>query len=108
MRRKPSVRRMITGLLAACLIPLGLLPATAHAAEEAAPGPNLALGRPATASGVNGSYGAGNVTDGNQGSYWEGPDNSFPQWVRIDLGTKTSVNQVTLKLPTPGKPATRR
>lgn len=100
MRRKPSVRRMITGLLAACLIPLGLLPATAHAAEEAAPGPNLALGRPATASGVNGSYGAGNVTDGNQGSYWEGPDNSFPQWVRIDLGTKTSVNQVTLKLPT--------
>lgn len=100
MRRKPSVRRMITGLLAACLIPLGLLPATAHAAGEAVPGPNLALGRPATASGVNGSYGAGNVTDGIQGSYWEGPDNSFPQWVRIDLGAKTSVNQVTLKLPT--------
>ncbi|MDT0418249.1 CARDB domain-containing protein [Streptomyces sp. DSM 41982] len=100
MRRKPSVRRAITGLLAACLIPLGLLPATAHAAAQAAPGPNLALGRPATASGANGQYGAGNVTDGNQSSYWEGPSASFPQWVRVDLGATTSVDEVTLKLPT--------
>ncbi|NED81395.1 discoidin domain-containing protein, partial [Streptomyces sp. SID11233] len=65
-----------------------------------APGPNLALGRPATASGANGQYGAGNVTDGNQSSYWEGPGASFPQWVRVDLGATTSVDEVTLKLPT--------
>lgn len=102
MRRKSSVRRLVTGLLAACLIPLGLLPATAHAAapQAVAAGPNLALGRPATASGANGEYGAGNVTDGNQASYWEGPAGSFPQWVRVDLGAKTSVDEVTLKLPT--------
>ncbi|MFJ7631529.1 CARDB domain-containing protein [Streptomyces sp. NPDC097595] len=100
MRRKSSVRRLVTGLLAACLIPLGLLPATAHAAGSQAAGPNLALGRPATAGGANGEYGAGNVTDGNQASYWEGPAGSFPQWVRVDLGAKTSVDEVTLKLPT--------
>ncbi|MFE9249019.1 CARDB domain-containing protein [Streptomyces sp. NPDC007088] len=100
MRRKPTVRRWITGLLAACLIALGLLPATTAQAAAAAPGPNLALGRPATASGVNGPYAAGNVTDGSQQSYWEGPNNAFPQWVQVDLGTRTSVNRVTLKLPT--------
>ena len=67
---------------------------------SAAGGSNLAAGRPATASGANGSYVAGNVTDGNQATYWESPSNAFPQWVQVDLGASVTVEQVVLKLPT--------
>ncbi|MBT2442930.1 discoidin domain-containing protein [Streptomyces sp. ISL-36] len=98
MRRKPPRLRMLTGLVTACLIAVGLLPATAHAAAE--PGPNLALGRPATASASHGSHPAGNITDGSQQSYWEGPLGAFPQWVQVDLGARTAVDRVALKLPT--------
>ena len=98
MRRKPTGRRLLTGLVMACLLAVGLLPVTAHAAAE--PGPNLALGRPATASASHGSYPAGNATDGSQQSYWEGPVDAFPQWLQVDLGARTGVNRVTLKLPT--------
>ncbi|MGW6709840.1 CARDB domain-containing protein [Streptomyces sp. NPDC054956] len=74
----------------------GLLPVTFAAA---AGGPNLALGKAVTASGSLGGYGASGVTDGNQGSYWEGPSGSFPQWVQVDLGGSVAVDQVVLKLP---------
>ncbi|GIH94209.1 discoidin domain-containing protein [Planobispora siamensis] len=66
---------------------------------SAAGGPNLAAGRPAAASASNGPYTPGNVNDGNQSTYWEGPNNAFPQWVRVDLGASTSVDQVVVKLP---------
>ncbi|WP_426567917.1 CARDB domain-containing protein [Streptomyces canus] len=83
-------RQLFAGLVTA-----GLLPVAAHAAE----GPNLALGRPATAGGAHPGYPAGNVTDGSQASYWEGPAGSFPQWVQIDLGSTVAVDEVVLKLP---------
>lgn len=66
---------------------------------EAAGPQNLAAGKPATALGYADVYVAANVTDGNQGTYWESTNNAFPQWVQVDLGKESSINQVVLKLP---------
>ncbi|MFG3658687.1 CARDB domain-containing protein [Streptomyces sp. NPDC047706] len=96
MRGTHPSRRLGVGLLTAGLLVVGLLPAPAHAAAET----NLALGRAATAGGAHGGYPAANVTDGSQQSYWEGPTGSFPQWVQVDLGARTSLDRVVLKLPT--------
>lgn len=60
---------------------------------------NLALGKTATVSSANGTYGAGNSVDGNQGTYWEGQMNAFPQTLIVDLGSNYNVNRVVLKLP---------
>ena len=59
----------------------------------------LSAGKPATASSSNQTYVAGNVTDGNQASYWESANNAFPQWVQVDLGAAATVTDVTLKIP---------
>jgi len=67
---------------------------------SAAGGPNLALGKTATVSSVTDVYTANRVNDGNQASYWESANNTFPQWAQIDLGGSTSIDQVVLKLPT--------
>jgi len=96
-------RRLLTGILATALVTAGISATPAQAAG----GPNLAQGKAATASGVNGPYGAGNVTDGNASSYWESPNNSFPQWVQVDLGSSVAIDQVKLKLPPPADWATR-
>ncbi|MFE6856194.1 discoidin domain-containing protein, partial [Streptomyces sp. NPDC057674] len=96
MRGKTLSWRLTIGVLIAGLIAVGLLPVTAYAAAAT----NLALGRTATASGAHGAYPAGNVTDGGQQSYWEGPAGAFPQWVQVDLGAGTRVDSVVLKLPT--------
>ncbi|MFC8454039.1 CARDB domain-containing protein [Kitasatospora sp. NPDC057223] len=95
MRWTQQGLRLITGTVVAGLVAVGLTPVAAHAAA----GPNLALGKPATAGGSNGGYTAGNVTDGSQASYWESPAGAFPQWVQVDLGSSLSVNEVALKLP---------
>ncbi|WP_077800068.1 CARDB domain-containing protein [Streptomyces sp. JHA26] len=97
MRGRQTGRRVSVGLATAGLLTAGMIPVAAHAA--AAEGPNLALGRPVTAGGAHGGYPASNVTDGSQASYWEGPAGSFPQWVQIDLGTRTEIDDVVLKLP---------
>ncbi|WP_392873317.1 CARDB domain-containing protein [Streptomyces sp. LN499] len=96
MRWKQSGLRLVTGVIMAGLMAVGLLPGTAQAAEA---GPNLALGRTVTTSGAHGAYPATNVTDGSQQSYWEGPLNAFPQWIQVDLGAQADINQVVLKLP---------
>lgn len=90
--------RLVRGLLTAVLIALGLLPVPASAAPAA--DPDLALGRPATASGALGGYPAAHLTDGSQASYWEGPAGAFPQWAQVDLGAPVRVDRVVLKLPT--------
>src|SRR5215213_9142828 len=90
-----SRRRVAGGLLALVLTAAaGLLAAPARAA-----GPNLAPGKSVAASGSLGGFGAGLVNDQNANSYWESPNNAFPQWVQIDLGVATAIDQVTLKLP---------
>ena len=63
-----------------------------------AAGPNLALGKTASANGVNQNYVASNVDDGDQNTYWEGAS-SFPGYVQTDLGSTQAVNAVTLQLP---------
>ncbi|MFF0745578.1 CARDB domain-containing protein [Streptomyces sp. NPDC004111] len=75
------------------------VPDAARTAPRAAAGPNLALGRPATASGAHGAYPAGNITDGSQATYWESGSAAFPQWTRIDLGATVDLSEVVLKLP---------
>ncbi|MFJ8751922.1 CARDB domain-containing protein [Streptomyces sp. NPDC102441] len=103
MTGRQHARRLFAGLVTGGLLTVGLLPQAAHAAEA---GPNLALGRPATTSGGNGSYAAVNVTDGVQASYWEGPAGSFPQWVQVDLGSTADVDDMVLKLPASWEPRT--
>ncbi|WP_436763846.1 CARDB domain-containing protein [Streptosporangium sp. V21-05] len=81
-----------TGLL---LIVGSVVPASAAA------GPNLSPGKATLASSSTGGQAVSAINDGNQSTYWESANNSFPQWARIDLGTATSVNQIVLKLPPP-------
>ena len=69
------------------------------AAPANAAGPNLAAGKPFSASGHSDVYAAGNAGDGNANTYWESPNNAFPQWLQVDLGAPVSVNQTVLKLP---------
>ncbi|MFI6320057.1 discoidin domain-containing protein [Nonomuraea sp. NPDC050556] len=85
--------RLTACLAVACLLVLGLV------APASAAGPNLAAGKPATASSYTDVYPAPNVTDGNQASYWESANNAFPQWVQVDLGSAVSIDQLILKLP---------
>ncbi|WP_326570964.1 discoidin domain-containing protein [Actinacidiphila glaucinigra] len=95
MPRKRFIRRLLAGVIAAGLVLLGqsALPAAA------AGGPNLAAGAPATASSSHAEYGVANITDGNQNTYWQSAGSSFPQWVQVDLGGSTSIDQVVVKLP---------
>ncbi|GAA2305173.1 discoidin domain-containing protein [Streptomyces kunmingensis] len=87
--------RWLAGVVTAGLLTAGMVPAAAQSAAAQ----NVALGRPATAGGTHDGYPAGNVTDGNQATYWEGPAGSFPQWVQIDLGRTVDIDEVVLKLP---------
>ncbi|GAA0446578.1 hypothetical protein Aca07nite_57000 [Actinoplanes capillaceus] len=104
MTRKQLSRKLLARLLAAGLTAaVALAPTPARAAA----GPDLAAGKPVTASGANGPYVAANVNDGNPQTYWEGPANAFPQWVQIDLGSAVAVDQVVLKLPPAAAWATR-
>lgn len=96
MKRKQFGRWLVTGLVMAGMIAFGLLPISASAAERT----DLSSGRAASASGSEGSHPAANVTDGNQQTYWEGPNNAFPAWLQVDLGKSATVDQVVLKLPT--------
>ncbi|GAA1687996.1 CARDB domain-containing protein [Kribbella yunnanensis] len=94
--------RLLTALLAATLATSALVPQAPSASAAVLAGPNLAAGKAAAASSVTQSYVASNVTDGNQGTYWESANNAFPQWVQVDLGSSIATNQVVLKLPTSG------
>jgi hypothetical protein len=60
---------------------------------------NLAAGKPTSESSHTGVYPSSNVTDGNQASYWESANNSFPQWVQVDLASSQSASRVVLQLP---------
>ncbi|MEN8651291.1 discoidin domain-containing protein [Streptomyces sp. 21So2-11] len=66
---------------------------------SAAGGPNLAAGKTAASSSAATDYGAPNLTDGSQGTYWQSAGSSLPQWAQADLGATTRVDEVVLKLP---------
>ncbi|MFE6293471.1 discoidin domain-containing protein, partial [Streptomyces sp. NPDC057866] len=87
--------RSLSAVIATSLLALGGPLVTARAAG----GPNLALGDATAASTSLPEYGAANVTDGNQGTYWQSSGSNLPQWVQVDLGTSTRIDEVVLKLP---------
>ncbi|MFD6289740.1 discoidin domain-containing protein [Streptomyces sp. NPDC060205] len=96
MRPQRRGWRGIAAVLSTALLLLGW-PALTSAAEAA--GPDLAAGRPATASSAHAEYAANNITDGNQETYWQSAGSTFPQWVQTDLGTTARVDEVVLRLP---------
>ncbi|MEU5780720.1 CARDB domain-containing protein [Micromonospora lupini] len=113
--RRTNLFRMVATTVAATMIAAAgataaATPAAARPTETtaasgsafAAAATNLAQGRPTQESGHADVYDSSKVVDGNAGSYWESLNNSFPQWVQVDLGSSQSVNQVVLKLPTSG------
>ncbi|WP_426251985.1 discoidin domain-containing protein [Paenibacillus pabuli] len=71
-------------------------PSPVSAAER----PDLAQGKQVTASGYNQTYSPTNVIDNNQATYWESTNSEFPQWIQVDLGTNTNIDQIVLKIPT--------
>ncbi|WP_315094386.1 CARDB domain-containing protein [uncultured Cellulomonas sp.] len=88
-------RAIVAGAAIALVAPLGV---TLVAQGASAAPVLLSAGKPATASSTNQSYVAGNVTDGNQATYWES-SSAFPQWVQVDLGAAATVTDVTLRIP---------
>ena len=99
----PRLKRLLAAAAAAAVVTTALVaPSPAFAA-----GPNLAAGKTFSASSYTDVYPAGNAGDGNANTYWESNNNAFPQWVQVDLGTATQVNQVVLKLPPASAWATR-
>ena len=70
----------------------------AGSVPRAAASVNLAAGRSVTASSHVENYVAALVTDGDQATYWESAA-SFPQRVRVDLGSVTTVGRLRLMLP---------
>ncbi|RDD83851.1 discoidin domain-containing protein [Streptomyces parvulus] len=95
MRIRNWRSRALCTVVATSLLALGgpLLSATA------AGGPNIAVGDAAAASSAHSEYGAANITDGNQGTYWQSGGGSLPQWVQADLGTTERIDEVVLRLP---------
>ncbi|MFC5172061.1 discoidin domain-containing protein [Streptomyces mutomycini] len=87
--------RCLSAVVTTSLLMIGWPSFTASAAE----GPNIAAGRSAAASSAGDEYAARNVTDGDQGTYWEGTGGALPQWVQTDLGSTARVDEVRLKLP---------
>ncbi|MFE0817839.1 discoidin domain-containing protein [Streptomyces sp. NPDC058847] len=95
MRIRNWRSRALCTAVATSLLALGgpLLSATA------AGGPNIAVGDPTAASSSHDEYGADNITDGDQGSYWQSGGGSLPQWVQTDLGATERIDEVVLRLP---------
>ena len=117
--RRPTLITAVAATVAATVIAaIGPFAAVANAAGGPDPSPgeaaststtsvalaagNLALGRPTQESGHADVYGSSRAVDGDQGSYWESTNNSFPEWIQVDLGSAVSVNRVVLKLPASG------
>ncbi|MBU5444532.1 discoidin domain-containing protein [Paenibacillus sp. MSJ-34] len=93
LKQTPLFIRLI--VLVVLLSQITLYPSPSSAADRA----NLALGKTATAAGYADVYVAGNVTDGNQSTYWESVNNAFPQWLQVDLGASATIDRIVLKLP---------
>ncbi|MFB9367477.1 galactose-binding domain-containing protein [Kitasatospora sp. NPDC001664] len=97
VRTRAPIPRLVATAATLSLLALAgpLLPGTAVAAG----GPNLAAGKAVSASSTTGGQSATNINDGNQGTYWESANGALPQWVQVDLGSSTSIDEVVLKLP---------
>ena len=61
---------------------------------------SLAMGKPATASGMwhdNVGYGPAEAVDGNLLTRWSGPEGARAGWLEVDLGKDTTVSRVIIK-----------
>ncbi|WP_051450797.1 discoidin domain-containing protein [Actinospica robiniae] len=96
MKWKRAPRLLAAAL--SCLL-ISAVPIITSSAPASAASSNLALGKTMSSSGYNQTYAPSNANDGNQASYWESTNNAFPQWLEVDLGASTQVNQVVLQLP---------
>lgn len=79
---------------------VGVETLSARVVPPAVDGTNVALGKPATASSFQPSYGdcpcpAANAVDGDPNTRWAS-DWSDPQWLRVDLGGRTAFRHVQL------------
>lgn len=95
MRNKYVVWSLVISMLISSLF----LAAGPFNFVSASGGPNLTLGKNVTASGQSQTYSPDNVKDSNQSTYWESTNNAFPQWIQVDLGANTNIDQIVLKLP---------
>jgi hypothetical protein len=102
MRAKRSMSRMAAATLAT-----GLLAAGLNVPDAAAAAPNLAAGKPVSASSSNGALTPTNINDASQDTYWESSGNTLPQWVQVDLGGNASIDQLVLKVPAGWKAETQ-
>jgi hypothetical protein len=99
----PRLKRLLAAFAAAGVVAAVLSSPTIASAA----GPNLAAGKAFSASSFTDVYPSANAGDGNANTYWESNNNAFPQWLQVDLGSTTSINQLVLKLPPAGSWATR-
>jgi len=85
--------------------PEGLIPpgpsrdAVSFGKAEVGSGALKLIAQGITAGSHTQTYLAANASDGNPSTYWEGAANAYPNWIRVDLGASTSINQVVLRLP---------
>ncbi|MFF8592165.1 discoidin domain-containing protein [Streptomyces sp. NPDC015220] len=93
------IHRWQSRTLSAVIVSSLLALAGPVAAARATGGANVALGDKASASSALSEYAAANITDGDQGTYWESSGGGLPQWVQADLGTAQNVDEVVLRLP---------
>ncbi|GAA2603986.1 discoidin domain-containing protein [Paractinoplanes durhamensis] len=99
----PRFRRLLAAAAAAGVVAAVFSVPTAASAA----GPDLAAGKTFSASSYADVYQAPRAGDGNADTYWESQNNAFPQWLQVDLGAATQVNQAVLKLPPATAWATR-
>ena len=94
-RHRRVTWRLIAGAVSALLVASALqaLPA------QAAGGPNLAAGKPTSASSVNGAVRHRQPHRRQPGHLLGERHGAFPQWAQVDLGSAISIDQVMLKLP---------
>lgn len=94
MQRKTAGRWTAALLAIAMIVGLSSIAPSIAKADT-----NLALNKPITEGSHTQVYVAANANDGNPDTYWEGAPNAYPNWIRVDLGGASVVNQVVLKLP---------
>jgi beta-glucosidase len=91
-RAKSFVLSVVLALIAG-------LTTTFAAAPAQAAGTLLSQGKTATASSVNAGNAAANAVDGSTTTRWESAW-SDPQWLQVDLGSSSTINQVVLQWET--------
>ncbi|MFW6695040.1 discoidin domain-containing protein [Streptomyces sp. MAR4 CNX-425] len=73
-------------------------PAPGAAARAAAADPDLAAGKPISASSHVYDFVAANANDGDRATYWEGGGGSYPNTLTVELGAGADVSGVVVQL----------